>query len=242
MGEYIKDYCRVSKLNMHYQRYILWIRLGFGLALIIGGGNLQWTILFMAMVFSCTNAEITFDGVAYILPLTDEERFKRQITGVLVPILELFVCGAMGKVIWYIVEYIMESRGIIGNADELVLVRYPLFSAVFFIVSVIVAADIVIEAILGMTLMGMPKSQGEKRRYLLNLILQGYPGFVFITYGIAMGVNFHWIYSLDELGNAKHLIRLLVCGALLLIHIILVIHRAAGAVLHDEGVKRAKKA
>ena len=159
MSEYIKDYFRVSKLIMHYNKYNRMIKYGFALILIAFGGNLQWVFMITAMIFTYLAVPVAFDGVGFILPLTDEERTKRRLTGALIPMLELSLCAALGKVTRYI------------------------------------------------------------------LVCNGIPGAIFISYAFAMCVDFKWIYQLDDMGNIKHLLRLLIAIVLFIIHIILTIHR-----------------
>ena len=226
MSEYIKDYFRVSKLIMHYNKYNRMIKYGFALILIAFGGNLQWAFMITAMIFTYLAVPVAFDGVGFILPLTDEERTKRRLTGALIPMLELSLCAALGKVI----RYILVCNGILGTAETSVLVRYPVFSTVFFMTSVIAAADISLDAVLGIQSQVIFNEKETKTlikewQFIEKLILQGFPTFVFILYAFVMCVDFKWIYQLDDMGNIKHLLRLLVAIILFIIHIILTIHR-----------------
>ena len=225
MSEYIKDYYRVSKLIMHYQKYNRWIKYGFAFVLIAGGGNLQWTFMITAMLSTYLAVPVAYDGVGFLLPLTDEERIKRRLAGVLVPMLELSICAALGKVI----RYILVSNGILGTPETSVLVRYPLFSVVFFVASVISAADLSLYVTVGVRnelIFNGTNTRKEKCQYIAEWIFQNIPGFIFITYGIAMCVNFKWIYHFDDMGNIKHLLRLLIVIVLFIIHIILTIRRS----------------
>lgn len=227
MSEYIKDYYRVSKLMMHYQKYNRWIKYSFAFLLIAFGGNLQWTLMLSAMIFTYMFVPVAYDGVGFILPLTDEERIKRRLVGTMIPVIELSFCAALGKIIWYI----LESEGILGTPETSVLVRYPVFSIVFFLISVIAAADISLDAVLGIQNMVIFKEKETKTlkkelKYIEILIFQGLPAFIFFSYGFAMCLNFKWIYHFDDMGNKEHLLRLLIAMVLFAIHVILTIYRS----------------
>lgn len=227
MSEYIKDYYRVSKLMMHYHKYYRWIKYGFALVLIAFGGKLQWTFMLSAMVVTYMFIPVAYDGVGFILPLTDEERIKRRLVGTMIPVIELSFCAALGKIIWYI----LESEGILGTPETSVLVRYPVFSIVFFLISVIAAADISLDAVLGIQNMVIFKEKETKTlikewQFIEKLILQGLPTFIFFSYALAMCLNFKWIYHFDDMGNKEHLLKLLIAMVLFAIHIILTIHRS----------------
>lgn len=226
MSEYIKDYFRISRLIMHYNKYMKMIKYGFALILIAFGGNLQWAFMIIAMIPAYLVVPVAFDGVGFILPLTDEERIKRRLTGALIPMLELSLCAALGKVI----RYILVCNGILGTAETSVLVRYPVFSIVFFLTSVIAAANFSLDVVLGIQSRIIYREKETKTlikewRFIENIILQGFPTFVFILYAFVMCVDFKWIYQLDDMGNIKHLLRLMIAMVLFTIHIILTIHR-----------------
>ena len=225
MSEYIKDYFRVSKLIMHYNKYMKMIKYGFALILIAFGGNLQWAFMIIAMISAYLVVPVAFDGVGFILPLTDEERIKRRLTGALIPMLELSLCAALGKVI----RYILVCNGILGMPETSVLVRYPVFSIVFFLTSVIAAANFSLDVVLGIQSRIIFREKETKTlikewRFIENIILQDFPVFVFILYAFVMCVDFKWIYQLDDMGNIKHLLRLMIAMVLFIIHFILTIH------------------
>ena len=225
MSEYIKDYYRVSKLMMHYQKYNRWIKYSFAFLLIVFGGNLQWTLMFSAMIFTYMFIPIAFDGVGFILPLTDEERIKRKLVGSMISVIELSFCAAVGKIIWYI----LEREGILGKSETSVMVRYPLFSVIFFLTSVIAAADVCFDTVLGMyqwDIFKETKTLKKEFSYIVKVIFQGLPAFIFFSYGFAMCLNFKWIYHFDDMGNKEHLLKLLIAMVLFAIHIILTIHRS----------------
>lgn len=225
MSEYIKDYYRVSKLMMHYQKYNRWIKYSFAFLLIVFGGNLQWTLMFSAMIFAYMFIPIAFDGVGFILPLTDEERIKRKLVGSMISVIELSFCAAVGKIIWYI----LEREGILGKSETSVMVRYPLFSVIFFLTSVIAAADVCFDTVLGMyqwDIFKETKTLKKEFSYIVKVIFQGLPAFIFFSYGFAMCLNFKWIYHFDDMGNKEHLLKLLIAMVLFAIHIILTIHRS----------------
>ncbi len=225
MSEYIKDYYRVSKLMMHYQKYNRWIKYSFAFLLIVFGGNLQWTLMFSAMIFAYMFIPIAFDGVGFILPLTDEERIKRKLVGSMISVIELSFCAAVGKIIWYI----LEREGILGKPETSVMVRYPLFSVIFFLTSVIAAADVCFDTVLGMyqwDIFKETKTLKKEFSYIVKVIFQGLPAFIFFSYGFAMCLNFKWIYHFDDMGNKEHLLKLLIAMVLFAIHIILTIHRS----------------
>lgn len=226
MSEYIKDYFRVSKLIMHYQKLNRWIKYGFAFLLIAFGEHLQWTILFTGMIFTYLAVPFTFDGVGFLLPLTDEERIKRRLVGAMIPMIELSFCAALGKVLWYI----LESNGILGKPETSVMVRYPLFSVVFFLTSVFMDAAVCLDAVLDMYMVAFKEKESnplkKELKYIEKVIFQGLPAAIFLSYAFAMLLNFKWIYHFEDMGNKEHLLRLLIAIVLFVIHIILTIKRS----------------
>ena len=215
MIDYIKDYFRVSKLLIHYQRFYLVMKIAFAL-IIICSGNIQWMIFFTIFLWTDIMVPGTYFGIGYILPLTDEERIKRQITGMIVPMFEYSICGAVGKVL----QYLLISKGIIGSPDTSVLVRYPVFSAVFFMVSVIAAADFTLYSLDGFIYQEKTKKHKKKIRKIARWIFNDCSGGIFLIYGVAITFNIRKIFDLDDLGSYKHVIRMLIIGVLLSVDIV----------------------
>ncbi|SEF68980.1 hypothetical protein SAMN04487934_102159 [Eubacterium ruminantium] len=216
----MKDYFRREKISFKYYPLFWVIRLLF-VFMIITSGMLQWVVILFGSAFSIGFVYGT--EMEYMLPMSQEEIKRKRLIRIRNVWIRYAVLGVIGRI--YI--YFASKNGWYGLHD-MIAVKNPEISAAFFVLLMIYAYELMLDAGISAKTSGMAQLIPSS---FVKVIIQTIPHIIFFIYAVMAIKYAAKPDGIESMGPMwLHLTFLLSASGLLLINIFV---EKSGRILKD---------